>query len=367
MSTPLPLTPPLARQLVSSASNPWYATVLPVVAAAVFMTWVGIAKDTTSSCSPDAPCGPDHLASIGMGLLFASLLAVRVSALAALGAGSASMALGLGKGALNPTGSAWVYATIAVFVGTLAWAAVHEHRALHGPRRLLIEAGAPTIAVPGTLVDQSSGGWRAAWTRRSALITLALIAGAAALVARGAWLAEHHAAEEADARVTPAIVTAHEDDFVISVLVPGAGLQQIDTLDASRYPVPSVQDVWVLPDGDFRLVAEPYDATVLETPASIAFVLAAALILRAERSRRERVRLRTRAQPVVTALGYRTPQDDGVVLYPQGSEASTPAVVLLPPTRPTLSRAGAAPEPPTEGSLEPISCYGVPAPGHWVV
>jgi hypothetical protein len=205
--------------------------------------------------------------------------------------------------------------------------------------------------------------WRAVWTRRSALITLALLAGAGALIARGAWLAEHHAAEEADARATPAIVTAHEDEFVIRVLVPGAGPQQIDTLDASRYPVPSVQDVWVLPEGDFRLVAEPYDATVLETPASIALVLAAALILRAEGSRRELVRLRTRPQPVVTALAYRTPGDEGVLLYPQQSEASTPAVALLPSTS---SPSAQEIEQTTERSLEPVTSYGVPAPGHWV-
>jgi hypothetical protein len=355
------LTPPLARQVVSSASNPWYTTVVPVLAAAVLMTWVGIANDTTTACSPEAPCGPDHLASIGMGLLFASVLAVRLSALTALVAGVVSMAVGVGKGGLNPTGSLWVYATIALFLGTLVWAAAREHRAARAPRRLLIEAGAPTATVPGTSARPTADDWRAVWTRRSAVITLALLAGALALVARGAWLAEHHAAQEADARVTPVIVTAHEDEFVIRVLVPGAGQQQIDTLDASQYPVPSVQDVWVLPDGDFRLVAEPYDATVLETPAAIALVFAAALIVRAERSRRELVGLRTRPQPMVTMQAYRTPEDEGSLLYPQRSEASTPGVILLPPSP------GTGLQPSTDRSLEPITCYGVPAPGHWVV
>jgi hypothetical protein len=299
-----------------------------------------------------------------MGLLFASVLALPVSALAALVAGTASMAIGLGKGALNPTGSPWVLLTIVLFLATLCWAAAREHRARRAPKRLLIEAGAPTVIVSGTLARPTAQDWRAVWTRRSALITLALLAGAVALVARGAWLAEHHAAEEANARVTPAIVTAHEDEFVIRVLVPGAGLQQIDTLDASRYPVPSVQDVWVLPNSDFRLVAEPYDATVLETPASVALVLAAALILRAERSRRERVGLRSRPQPVITALAYRTPEDDGVLVYPQQSEASTPAVALLPPTS---SPSAGRPAEPAARALETITCFGVPAPGHWVL
>ena len=377
MTTPLPLTAPLSRQLVKSASNPWYRTLLPVLASAVLMTWVGIAHDTAPGCSAEAPCAPDHAASIGFGLLLAAVAVVPASAAVVLVAGIASMTLALSKGALNPTGSSEVYATISIFLGTLAWAAVREHRTATAPKQLLLDAGAPTAPVPTTLVRGNRGTWRSTWSRRTVLISIGLVAAAVALIARGVALGAAKSAEESEAPVVPAIVTKHVDEFVISVVAPGAGgTRKIDTIDASQYPVGSLQEVWALPSGDLRLLAEPYDSTVLETPASIALAFAAALFIRTTRSRRELVHLRTRPQPVVTVLGDRLPDSAGVLLFPHASEASTSAVVLLPsPTSADGQRRNVQDidhgrenntDQPSR-SLEPVTCYGAPAPGQWVV
>ena len=371
------LTPALGARLLRAGADPWQRTLGPVVAVFVLMAAVGIASDT-SACTAASPCGPDHVGAVGFGLLLASVLVLRVSGPVGVGAGVVAVAIGLATGGLNPTGSLAVIGTLVVYVAALIWAArrrSHRHRA---PRDLLLEEGVPTV-VPASLGVRPA---RARWPRLPLAGAVALAVVAAALVAYGVELGRGAAAEEAAAPVVVGTVTAHVDEFVVAVSVPGRpGATEIDTLEAAQYPVGSRQPVWVLPENDMRLLAEPYDGTALDVPAALAATLAVALVARAARQRRERAAFDAEPQPVTTALARRSPLA-GALLYPAASASGTAALVELPAHRSFLADANGPPDEDTDDErdpeayeavedeelppLEPVTVIGVPVPGHWV-
>ncbi|MCK6209005.1 hypothetical protein KZX45_00410 [Georgenia sp. EYE_87] len=380
MSTPsVPLTAALGGRLLRAAADPWHRTLGPVIAAFVLMAAVGIASDT-AACTAAAPCGPDHVGASGFGLLLASALVVRVSGLVGVAAGVGAMTIGLATGGLNSTGSPAVVGTLVVYVAALVWAARRRGRLHRAPLTLLLAAGAPTL-VPSALGVRRG---RARLSRLPLAAAAALAVAAAALVWYGVGLGQRAAAEEAAAPAVVGTVAAHVDEFVIAVSAPGRpGTTEIDTLDAAQYPVGSRQPVWLLPDDDMRLLAEPYDGTALDVPAALAAALATALVARAARQRRERAAFDAQPQPVTTALARRSAVD-GALLYPSASSSGTAALVDLPPPGPLpgprlpgTPDAGDHEAPgPTEDEeheldeelppLEPVTVIGVPAPGHWV-
>lgn len=370
MSTPFPpLTPTLGGRVLQAATHPRYRTLGPVLLALVLVGAVAVSTDT-SACTAAAPCGPDHAESVGLGLLLASALVVRVSGLVGVGLGAAATVWALAGSGLSATGSSLPAVTLVGYTGVLVWVAWRRRLALGAPRALLLERGAPAV-VPSQLGVPAG---RAPWPGRLLAGAAALLAAAVAITWYGAGLGREAAAAEAAAPVVVATVADHVDEFVIAVEVPGlAGTTEIDTFGSEQYPVGSRQQVWVLPEGDVRLLAEPYDATVLDVPAVVAAALAAARVARAARLRRERAAFDAEPQPVSAALGRRMVGEDAL-LYPAPSAAPTVPLVSLP----TAARAGEVRGAGFEDAeydedddedlppLEPVTVIGVPAPEHWV-
>jgi len=367
-SSSLALTPTLGGRLLHAAAHPRYRTLAPVLLALVLVGLVAVNTDT-AACTAAAPCEPDHAGSVGLGLLVASALVVRVSGFVGVGLGAVATAWALAASGLGASGPLPPAVSLVGYAGVLVWVAWRQHQARRAPRRLLLERGAPAV-VPSQL-GVTAG--RARWPVRLLAWAAALLAAAVAITWYGAGLGREAAAAEAAAPVVDATVAGHVDEYVIAVKVPGvAGTTEIDTSGSEQYPVGSRQQVWALPEGDVRLLAEPYDATVLDVPAVLAAALAAALVARAVRLRRERTAFDVEPQPVSSALGRRMVGENSL-LYPSPSAAPTTPLVQLPADRPAGENArGTDTEDVEEDEdaelppLEPVTVIGVPAPDHWV-
>ncbi|PFG38195.1 hypothetical protein ATJ97_0667 [Georgenia soli] len=367
MSTSFPpLTPTLGGRVLQAATHPRYRTLGPVLLALVLVGAVAVSTDG-SVCTAAAPCGPDHAEAVGFGLLLASALVVRVSGPVGVALGSVATAWALAGSGLSATGSSLPAVSLLGYTGVLAWVAWRRHEARRAPRALLLERGAPAV-VPSQLGVPTG---RARWPRRLLAGAAALLAAAVATTWYGAGLGREAAAAEAAAQVVVATVADHVDEYVIAVEVPGvAGTTEIDTFGSEQYPVGSRQQVWLLPEGDVRLLAEPYDATVLDVPAVVAAALAAAQVAKAVRLRRERAAFDAEPQPVSSALGRRIVGEDALV-YPAPSAAPTTPLVALPTNRPADARGEQTDDADEDDDeelppLEPVTVIGVPAPDHWV-
>ncbi|MGI5236853.1 PH domain-containing protein [Dactylosporangium sp. CA-139066] len=302
--------------------------------------------DPPVECSDAAPCGPDPLNAVLLGLVAAVPLVAFVSlpVTAALAAGFfatdvlwqvAHPALASPAWLSGADAGLVVLAFVAARIappglgsGAQMWAATTSHLTLPRPSRLpRYGLGWRLLAVP--------------------LLLVACGVSTAALVSQSGADARLAGAE----RVT-AEVTGHPDDYSLQVRLPGGRDARITVVAAADHPVGAHVAVLDSGDGLYQLVSEPYDTSPWLALAVLAAALAAGCLARA-RARGVAARaLFTGEQPAtevyVWALGGR------VAVYATDARPGEPALLEFF----ALSRTGS-------DDIRPGVLFGVPAQRHW--
>ncbi|MFG2040951.1 hypothetical protein [Dactylosporangium sp. NPDC048998] len=322
------------------------ARALLVVVASIAVLSLHVAFDPPIECSDAAPCGPDALNAVLLGLVVTlpavAFLSLPVTAWLAAGFFAADVVWQFAHPALaSPAWLTGVDAGLAVLAfvaarlappglgsGAEMWAATTSHRTPPAPRVL------PRYGL----------GWR--------LLTVLLLLGALA-VTTAALVSQSRADARLDgARRVTAEVTGHPDDSSLEVRLPDAGPARITVSDANEHPVGSHVAVLVSGDGLYQLVSEPYDTSGWLSLAVLLAGLAAACLARARERGVAARALFAGEQPAtevyVWALGGR------VAVYATDARPGEPALVEFF----ALTRNGSE-------DIRPGVLFGVPAQRHW--
>lgn len=355
------MAPPLltrdARDLRMLERPRWQRRLLAwtVPFASVVVIGLHTAAVDGARCSVGAPCTPDPLGSVSVGLLVAAAVAGKVyPRLPAWLAAGFLVTLVVSERFLraSPVSPAWTYLCDVVFIVLCAVVGgMRRDRSHPAAERWIADATRERPPPPPDGPPRRGSGWRtAAWT----------LAGGAAVCFAVGWYVQNDAdARQEASTVTTATVIGHPDGFTIEVDLDGT-VTRIGVLDADAYPVDSRVELYVDRLGLHQPVAEPYDATGwLLLGALLAGVAAAAYFRSLEDSFQPR-RLFADPQPVVAThvlCGY------GIVaVYAQDARVGEPALfhfrVIAPPLEDDE-------EPDLPVGFRPATLYGVPAPGHW--
>ncbi|GAA4250677.1 hypothetical protein GCM10022255_040270 [Dactylosporangium darangshiense] len=302
--------------------------------------------DPPVGCTDAAPCGPDPLNAVLLGLVAAVPLVAFVSLpVTAMLAGGFFAADVLWQVAHPPLASpAWLTGADAALVvlafvavrlappglgsGAEMWAATTSHLTLPRPSNL------PRYGL----------GWR--------LLAVPLLL--AALAVTGTALA---AQSRADARLdgaerVSAEVTAHPDEYSLRVRLPGGADARVTVAEAGEHPVGSHVAVLVADGGLYQLVSEPYDTSGWLSLAVLLAGLAVACLARARARGATARALFDGEQPAtevyVWALGGR------VAVYATDARPGEPALLEFF----ALARNGS-------DDIRPGVLFGVPAQRHW--
>ncbi|MER7009036.1 hypothetical protein ABT297_39160 [Dactylosporangium sp. NPDC000555] len=323
---------------------------LLVAVAAIAILSLHVAFDPPIECSDAAPCGPDALNAVLLGLVVAlpvvAFVSLPVTAWLAAGFFAADVVWQVAHSAL--ASPAWLTGADAGLVvlafvaarlappglgsGAEMWAATTSHRTPPAPR----------------VLPRYGRGWR--------LLAVPLLLAALAVIT-AALVSQSRADARLDgARRVTAEVTAHPDEYSIEVRLPGDATARITVSEASEHPVGGRVAVLVAEDGAgdglYQLVSEPYDTSGWLSLAVLLAGLAAACLARARERAAAARALFAGEQPAtevyVWALGGR------VAVYATDARPGEPALVEFF----ALTRDSSQ-------DIRPGVLFGVPAQRHW--
>jgi hypothetical protein len=302
--------------------------------------------DPPVECSDAAPCGPDPLNAVLLGLVAAvplvAFVSLPVTALLAAGFLAADVLWQVAHPAL--ASPAWLTGADAGLVvlafvaarltppglgsGAEMWAATTSHLTPPRPKSL------PRYGL----------GWR---LLAVALLLVALGVTAAALVSQSRADARLDGAERVAAEVT-----GHPDEYSLQVRLPGGRDARITVAEAGEHPLGGHVAVLDAGDGLYQLVSEPYDTSGWLALAVLAAALAAGCLARS-RVRGAAARAlfageRPATEVYVWAIGGR------VAVYATDARPGEPALLEFF----ALSRNGS-------DDIRPGVLFGVPAQRHW--
>ncbi|MEV8515805.1 hypothetical protein [Dactylosporangium sp. NPDC051484] len=328
------------------------ARALLVVVAAIAILSLHAAFDPPVECTDAAPCGPDALNAVLLGLVVAlpvaAFVSLPVTAWLAAGFFAAAVVWQVAHPAL--ASPAWLTGADAGLVvlafvaarlappglgsGAQMWAATTSHRTPPAPRVL------PRYGL----------GWR--------LLAVPLLLGALA-VSTAALVSQSRADARLDgARRVTAEVTRHPNEYSLEVRLPGDATARVTVSDASEHPVGDRVALLVAEDGAgdgdglYQLVSEPYDTSGWLSLAVLLAGLAAACLARARERAAAARALFAGEQPAtevyVWALGGH------VAVYATDARPGEPALVEFF----ALTRNGSQ-------DLRRGVLFGVPAQRHW--
>jgi hypothetical protein len=300
-----------------------------------------------ATCTAQAPCRPDWLAAVSIGLLVASAAAgISYPRLATWFAGGFVVLLILSERLLRPAlvSPAWLYIVDVGYVAlcVLLAGVSRDRRPTERAQRWL--AGVRRQRLPETTrTPRPGGGWRA--------VGWLLALPAAACLCWG-WYAQTQAEarEQAASRATGE-VTRHVDDFRIEVQLSGE-TRTVNVYDALNYPVGQRIELYVDDQGLRQPVAEPYDATLWLVLGTLLAGIAAASRARGRESGQGQRQFFNGEQPVTEVSVL--PVFGGVAVYAGDARVGEPALLRI-----RSDPAALAPD------LQPATLYGIPAPGHW--
>ncbi len=340
----------------------WQRRVLAwaVPMAALVLTGMHAGSVGPTICTVQAPCRPDPLSAVYIGLLGSAAIAGLVyPRLATWFAGGFFISMIgserlLGAELVSP---AWLYLVDLAFVGLCALLAgvSRDRRPTDRAMQFLtgVERRRPPAAVD---LPRPGQGWR--------LVGGLLVLPVAACVVWG-WYAQRQAdTQQEAARRVVAEVIAHPDEFTVQVRLAGE-TDTIGVFDARNYPVGGQMELLVDGHGLRQPVSEPYDATGWYCLGILLAGLAAALRARGVQQGYGPRRLFDEAQPVTEVSVL--PGIGIVGVYagdarpgePAVFEIRTHSVVTHEDDEDRIQMTALEPR------LQPASLYGIPTPGHW--
>jgi hypothetical protein len=298
-------------------------------------------------CTAQAPCQPDWLSSVSIGLLAAVAVAGFIFARLAVWYAGGFVVLLIGSERLlrpDVVSPIWLYLVDAGLVGlcVLLAGVSRDRRPTEQARRWL--TGVRRHRPPPTDWYPRPGRY---WRRSGWLLAMPAIA-----CLGWGWYAQQQAdtRERAAGRATGE-VTAHVDAFTIAVRLSGE-TSPVSVFDVENYPVGQPIELFVDGAGLRQPVAEPYDATGwLALGVLLAGIAAAARARGLERDRGPR---RFFAQEQPTTEVSVLPVLGGVAVYAGDARLGEPATMRI---RCAVGE--------LEPGPQPATLFGVPAPGHW--
>jgi hypothetical protein len=299
----------------------------PLVAAV--LAWVvlvvaSMALSAYSVCSTEQPCGPDWDGAVVAAVVVAAPVTLAIS-------WRLGVVMSLVAAALHVVTELLVYDDLPVWVLATTAAGVVVTTTLLWWSRLRSQRQGErlTADLPRAVWSGPSSG---SWPGRAPLVWAAVLALLGmGLVGYGAIRGEQEAAAESRATRVAGTVVAHGDDgYLITVLVDDPERRfVIDTWSAADRPIGSRQELLLLPGGDARLVAEPYDATFPVFAGVLLVLLALALAHRQLQLRREVDALLRRPQPRMR-VRLRPLDEELATVLPAGSGGPPIATVPAP-------------------------------------
>jgi hypothetical protein len=303
----------------------------PLVAAVLAWVVLVVAGEALSAypvCSTEQPCPPDWADAVRDGIYMAVLMAAPVTLAISRRLG---VVLSWAAAALWVVAELLVYDNMPVSVMAAAAAGVVVTTALLWWSRLRNQRQWERLTddLPRAVWSGPPSG---SWPGRAPLVWVAVLALlGVGLVGYGAIRGGQEAAAESRATRVAGTVVAHGDDgYLITVLVDDPERRfVIDTWSAADRPIGSRQELLLLPDGDARLVTEPYDASFPIFAGVLLVLLALALAHRQLQLRREVDALLRRPQPRMRVR--LRPLDEGrASVLPAGSWGPPIATVPAP-------------------------------------
>jgi hypothetical protein len=249
------------------------------------------------------------------GLYVASAVAMFIDRWTGVGLAAAALVLAVPLQMADPL-PWWGFALIPGYVCVLVAVAIVRQRHRSAVAAELASEATSTIVRPPRLL-RSRSSWPSLTTSR-ALVALGLMAAALAAAGWGWHVQRVEAGREAAADVVEGIIEAqNNDEFTVEVLVLALdSTVTVDVLDTAYYPLRHTLPFWLLPDGDVRPVAEPYDASGWGFLAGLLAGLSLAVGARIVRRRRGQLELFHRTQPVFAAQARLDPDLGGEVAGP---------------------------------------------------
>lgn len=324
---------------------------LAAVLAWVLLVVVATVVSPEGGCTVAEPCRPEWLSSVEVGAALAAPLVLLLAP--APGAVVSYAAAGLFVLAELVLGDVPLpLALLLAGVVLLATSSADDRRRRRERRWRDLAAGLPRGRWDGPVPA-------APRLPAGVVVGLVLLLCAAAALALGLQRGQAERAAEARASRATGTVVAHADDgYVVTLLVEDRRVE-VDTWLAADRPVGSEQQLLLLPDGQVRLVAEPYDPSGWGLLATLLGLTGAALALR---SRERAHRLRSLLEQDQPLLRVRVaPTAPAAVLRHDDVAAAGPPLALAPLALVELDED--EDDDPSAGSW-PAVLHGLPRHGH---
>ena len=373
---------PLTQELVAKSRSqaPRLASGWTCLVASVVVVAVVVVVEPSPACTASSPCGPYWLDAVFTGLWVASTVAMFIDRWTGVGLGAAALVLAVPQQMADPL-PWWAFALLAGYVGVLVAVAIVRQR-----HRSAVAAELASGATSTTLNPLKRG--RGSWPSASAFglglpVAVGLMAAAVAAAGWGWHVQSVEADQEAAAQVVEGTIMAlNDDDSTVHVAVPALdSTVTVDVLHTADYPLGHTSAFWLLPDGDVRPVAEPYDAALWGFLAALLAGLSLSAGARVVRRRRGQLALFDRPQPVIAARARRHPKLAEIYSVPVDGQIDHPVLEIAlrwvnlddprkpPVPRRTWARSGDRAENGADDGGRPglvdVELIGTPADGHW--
>ena len=373
---------PLTRELVAKSRSqaPLLASAWTCLVALVVVVAVVVMVVPVSACTASSSCEPAWLDAVFTGLWVASAVAMFIDRWTGVGLGAAAVVLAVPQQMADPL-PWWAFALIPGYVGVLVAVAIvrQRHRSA-----VAAELASGATSTTRNLLTRGRGSWPSAITSGlGLLVAMGLMAAAVAAAGWGWHVQSVEADQEAAAKVVEGTIRAlNHDDSTVLVAVPALdSTVTVGVFHTADYPLGSTLPFWLLPDGDVRPVAEPYDASLWGVLAALLAGLSIAVGGRTARRRRGQLALFDRPQPVFAARARRHPNHAEIYSMPVVGQIDHPVLEIAlrwvnlddPREPPAPPRTWATSGDRAENSsgdgggpgLVDVELIGIPADGHW--